>query len=498
MAEQQKKSIDQALVAQQREQLKQMVLDKFLKDYAKGKNNKISIITQLVNEYFQKGKVNDATLKSLKQQVIAAVNNQPSVTQSIENNSRKIEDIPKVEPQLQHIEKPKTGQSKKSRQLQPDQLSTVSSKAPKSVYMMDGDEDDEWATLVKFDTELYKKERELEKIRQQEFKKKIKSELDRQINEKYGKKQEEVQDEDAYVKLHQYQMNLFDQREKDKQDTLKQKIYQEKLQRDRQVKDEVSRKKQEAKREKELDDLLVRKIREELELEQREQQNRRNKERERLLRMMKENEDYRKKALEDAKMEKEQETNMQQQYINLQNQLEEQREQERKQREDKMKRVMGMFAESVVKDQKEIIKQEDEKMLRNIIAQNDRDKQEDEKKKHKQSEQKQNIRSFLNMQIEEKRRRQQEEEDLNKKQAEIWKQDLDNYNDHEKKKFDYIKEVNLKHAEILKNQMAEKQSKNKKKTAKMNTVELLQNKDKLKAIVHEAPEIAEKVRKIEI
>jgi len=32
--------------------------------------------------------------------------------------------------------------------------------------MMDGDEDDEWATLVKFDSELYKKERELEKIRQ--------------------------------------------------------------------------------------------------------------------------------------------------------------------------------------------------------------------------------------------------------------------------------------------------------------------------------------------
>jgi len=31
---------------------------------------------------------------------------------------------------------------------------------------MDGDEDDEWATLVKFDSELYKKERELEKIRQ--------------------------------------------------------------------------------------------------------------------------------------------------------------------------------------------------------------------------------------------------------------------------------------------------------------------------------------------
>lgn len=50
---------------------------------------------------------------------------------------------------------------------------------------------------------------------------------------------------------------------------------------------------------------------------------RRNKERERLQRMMKENEEYRKKAMEDARMEKEAETNMQNQYISLLNQLEE-------------------------------------------------------------------------------------------------------------------------------------------------------------------------------
>ena len=37
--------------------------------------------------------------------------------------------------------------------------------APRSVYMMDGDEENEWATLVKFDTELFKKEQELEKMR---------------------------------------------------------------------------------------------------------------------------------------------------------------------------------------------------------------------------------------------------------------------------------------------------------------------------------------------
>ena len=39
--------------------------------------------------------------------------------------------------------------------------SETSSIASKSVYQVEGDDDDEWATLVKFDTELFKKEKEL-------------------------------------------------------------------------------------------------------------------------------------------------------------------------------------------------------------------------------------------------------------------------------------------------------------------------------------------------
>lgn len=121
--------------------------------------------------------------------------------------------------------------------------------------------------------------------------------------------------------------------------------------------------------------------------------------------MMKENEDYRKKvvkssisvqALEDARQEKLAETQMQNQYMNLLSQLEDQREREKKEREEKMKRVMGVYAESVVKDQKDIIKQEDEKMLRNIIEQNEREHQEEEKKRHRNQDQKVHIRSFLN------------------------------------------------------------------------------------------------------
>ena len=39
--------------------------------------------------------------------------------------------------------------------------SETSSVTSKSVYQVEGDDEDEWATLVKFDTELFKKEKEL-------------------------------------------------------------------------------------------------------------------------------------------------------------------------------------------------------------------------------------------------------------------------------------------------------------------------------------------------
>lgn len=85
--------------------------------------------------------------------------------------------------------------------------------------MMDGDEENEWATLVKFDTELFKKEQELEKMRQLEFKKKIKSELDKQVTEKQYKKKDDQLDEIAYVELADNQRNLYDNREKEKQNS---------------------------------------------------------------------------------------------------------------------------------------------------------------------------------------------------------------------------------------------------------------------------------------
>ncbi len=56
--------------------------------------------------------------------------------------------------------------------------SETTSQAPKSVYL-GGNEKDEWATIMKFDTELYMKEQQMEKLRLTEQKKKMRSDLQR-------------------------------------------------------------------------------------------------------------------------------------------------------------------------------------------------------------------------------------------------------------------------------------------------------------------------------
>ena len=65
---------------------------------------------------------------------------------------------------------------------------------------------------------------------------------------------------------------------------------------------------------------------------------------------------------------------MQQQYARLQDELEEKRNQEKKERQDKIKNVMASFADSVIKDQKEQIKLEDEKMMKHIGTQLQKEK----------------------------------------------------------------------------------------------------------------------------
>ncbi|CAD8164507.1 unnamed protein product [Paramecium pentaurelia] len=492
-----KSAIERAGLLQQREQLREMLINKFTKDYAQGNKNKEVLIQQIVNEYFINEQVTENSLKQLKTKVIEAVQKQKglSQTQHVTHNNNNSQFDNKSE-QKSQIPRPQSVKNSAKSELDQDQYSVTSSqfeKQPKSVYVVD--EEDEWAALVKFDTELHSKEQQLEQQRQIEFKKKMKAELDRQLEEKKRRMEIEKRQEEAYVKLRDFQMNVYDQREEQKKRDIAKKQQLEKEQRDRQVREEEKRKFLEQKKQQELDAILVQRIQEELKQEQREALQKKEIEKRKFVEMMEENEKNRQKQIQDEITDKQLEIDMQRKYIQLQQKLEEERELEKKEREDKIKKIMSDFSQTVVKNQKDQIKVEDDKMMKAILMQNEIEQQDEEMKKRQIKQQQQEMRKYLIKQMEDKKQRLKEEEELNKKQAQVWQQDLQTFQQHEKSKYDYIKDVNVKHQEILKQQMDERKSQQRPRN-KMNNEELMHNKPLLKELADKQDTI--KVRKINI
>lgn len=60
-----KSTISRAEAIQQREQLRQMVLSKFIQDYAKKNKKNEATITDLVNSFFKSERVTEESLKKL-------------------------------------------------------------------------------------------------------------------------------------------------------------------------------------------------------------------------------------------------------------------------------------------------------------------------------------------------------------------------------------------------------------------------------------------------
>jgi hypothetical protein len=148
---------------------------------------------------------------------------------------------------------------------------------------------------------------------------------------------------------------------------------------------------------------------------------------------------------------------------------------------------MASFADSVIKDQKEQIRAEDEKMMKHIDNQLRKEKEEEERRRRIAEEQKKQMREYLGRQVDEKHRKEVDEKKIDEKQAKVWKEDTSAFFDNEKQKQEYLKGVYKKHEEVLLAQMQDKEDfKNRKK---MNTLELLYNKALMKAAAEESENV---------
>jgi hypothetical protein len=483
---------EKLMAIQQREQLKGLLVNKFLEKYGKDKSINNDVVNREVANFIKNEKLTEDNLRRLEQRIKDGSANAANGNTAAGNNAGDAL-YQSANGGYGNAQSQSVAHLNNQRRQDDDEISVTSSQKPKSVYHQ-GDEDDEWATMLRHDTEIFKKEKELEKYRDLEQKRRMKEELDRQIQEKNKVKDHEVKHTSQYNEAVGKQLVVMDNKEKKKEQDMKNKILQEKVSRDKQLHEEYVRKKLDKKTEKELDELLVRKIKEEMENENRLANQKRDEERLALKKLLEENEENRLKTLEENKRLKAEEVRSQQETIRLMEKQENDRANEVKARELRSKKLMGIMEQTVIKDQKLQILEEERKLLKYYQDRENKEIEDENARKKRLNDMKKDVKNYLDKQKNDKDLRKEEENQFNKKQADIWKKDTQEFYDSEKHKMETIKDINLRHADVLKSQIEEER---KRKQKKMSVEELLLNKQKLKHIA-EQPDTTAKFQKAKV
>lgn len=152
------------------------------------------------------------------------------------------------------------------------------------------DENDEWTAIQKFNTMLHYEEQKQAIMRDQERKRLIREELDRQIQAKNQKAQRENVENKEYDIMAEEHYKLQELREKEKADATMAKIMNDKMSRDQQLHQEKRRKKMDEKEQLNQEIEALNRLRAEMDAERQLQAEKRKQEREYLQKMLHENE----------------------------------------------------------------------------------------------------------------------------------------------------------------------------------------------------------------
>lgn len=354
-------------------------------------------------------------------------------------------------------------------------------KSVKSIYRLEGNQD-EWSLIIKNDVANYQSQlqRSRELLRNQQNKLKI--ELDQQIQAKQETQQKEKLEDRKYHEIMMKQVS--NQTEIEKQQNTKniQKNINIKEALDKQLESFLQLQNMEKKIEKKTKKAITEQIQNEIKEENQKIFLEKQKKLQMNQEMMRESIANRKKVLLEEMKEKEKDVQMQENYAkDFENMLVE-REQQKKQRLEEIQKKYGDFSNVLKNFEKNKNDIEDQIQLKYFKDKEEEEKKEDERRKAKIKENKQFIRESLIKQIKEKELAKENEAKLNRKQAEYWQKNTQEFLEEEQNKKNQEKEKKLIYIEGLKTQTQMKSSLyNPEK--KMNKEELLQNKDLLKTFV---------------
>ena len=335
---------------------------------------------------------------------------------------------------------------------------------------------DEWSTIVKYNKKLYDRQVLEDKMRDKVNKRRTKEFLDHQIKEKIKKEYEDELKEKEYNKIMEEHTKKMDEMERIKAQKIKEQIQRLKENRDEQLKNERTRKKIEELKQKKFDLNLVKNYEQNMEKIRQQKLEMKKRENDALRKAINENEMKKQRLKEQFKKEREDEIKMNEERMRIRDR----QDQERKRYYDNIKNNGNKYsmkqAEEILEQMKKAQKAEDEKMQYYSNAKREEADAKEVKEHIRRQKEREDMKRYYDMQIEEKEKEKQFLRLLDEEQARIWNIDCKKFYDEERTAEQKIKLMNKINFDCLTDQIeAKKKSKTKKNF--MTNTEFAMNRD---------------------
>jgi len=486
---------------QKREKLKGLLITKFMKKY--GIKNPEQLLQKEISKFLEGEKLTDADLKRLDEKLRKLLSdNQANETlrqnltggelsKSQNCNSvgdYRLPDLNKAETMSVHSKQSRmSGASHLSKyndhqhnkqDCDLDEFETLSMFSDKKpLHRFDfSNEGDEWNAICLYNQKQFEEEKKLNKLKDMEIKRRTKDDLDNQIRQKLTRLNEDQLKNKEYDQILLAHCDHLSDLEQQKQLQMKQKVLKEKENRDKQLRDEKIRKRVDIVKEKKGDKELVKHLLTEMEKEKQIMLQKKADERDALQKTLKDNELNKVKQLEALKREREDDIRCTDEYTKILDKQENDRKEYFKNIERCANSFMSQAVGTVLKEMDDKNKDEEERMKNYLNDKERRAQEDDEKRKYQIHEGKRAMKSYLDMQVEDKKKMGEFEKTLNAEQARIWKIDTQKFSEQEKDINEQIRYGNVLNAHFLKSQKEMKKSKN---PTKMSDAEYALNRNVL-------------------
>ena len=463
--------------AQSRDKVKDLLINKMMKKYGKLPNAKL-VISSRVSKFIQQSRLTDANLKLLEKEIVVALNPAKETKAPPKPAAAVPEPSAKREERLP--DKSNEYVVKSIKKITPeDDLDLDDDPFARRSDKIEYNEDKDWDAIQKFNAELY-----IEEIQQEEEKKRrkksyVKTELDKQLEEKKKIEARGKEEYTAYSSMEKTNLDFLTNKERDKEEMMKKRKLTEKERLDRQLREDLLRKRTQELENKQYEKQLVERNKKELEEEKLSQIQKREIERNYHKKMIEENEANKKKQSQQLDQLREQDKKDLVDYAKMLEQQEADRLEEVKSRERKTQDLMNRMADTVLKEIDRKRASDDQKVVQYQREKEIRDKLDDEERLLRVKEHQQEMRLYLDRQTSEKKEKVVSEKKDSLKEAQSLRKELEMHTEEEKMIKQKVFSANREHAEYLQRQMTN--SRQGKKTV-MNREEYLLNRQLISSI----------------